>query len=110
MTTTPPTIEYKRRRRSRDEENHYLLVDGRDVKVTLTKYGIIYVQFDYKAKADEIGPEFCTDAVGTIYRYSDREWVEKAGTFFYPYATEEESERFNAILHTVGDHTDLLEK
>ena len=104
MTTKTPTIVHKRRRRTDKGENHYLWVDGHDVRVRLET--LIYVEFDYNAK--ERGPVFNTDYIGTIYRYSDREWQSDLKTFFYPFATTEEAELFNAICDEVAKHSDLL--
>ena len=97
------SIVYKRRRKDARNraETHYLLVDEREVRVRLG--ALIYVEFNYNSK--EHGPAFTTDYAGTIYRYSDREWCEKRGTYFYPFATYEEAELFNAIVDEVVKHT-----
>lgn len=107
MTTaqTPSQdIVYKayRKCKSKRSETHYLLVNGRKVRVKLGV--LILVEFD--CGADEPGPVFSTDYVGAIYRYSDREWCEKRGTYFYPFATREEAELFNAIIDEVAKHAD----
>ena len=103
-STPTPTIVHKRRRRTDKGERHFLCVDGRDVRVRLET--LIYVEFDYNAKTR--GPVFNTDYMGTIYRYSDREWSDERKTFFYPLATREEAELFNAIVDEVANHSDLL--
>ena len=97
------SIVYKRRRKDacNRAETHYLLVDDREVRVRLG--ALIYVEFDYNSK--EPGPAFTTDYAGAIYRYSDREWCYKRGTYFYPFATYEEVELFNAIIDEVVKHT-----
>ena len=97
-------IVYKACRKDKNKraETHYLLVNGRKVRVKLGV--LILVEFDYGA--DEPGPVFSTDYVGTIYRYSDREWCEERGTYFYPFATREEAELFNAIIDEVAKRAD----
>lgn len=98
------SIVYKRCRKDacNRSEDHYLLVNGREVRVRLG--ALIYVEFDYSSK--ELGPAFTADYAGTIYRYSDREWREKRGTYFYPFATREEAELFNAIIDEVVKRAD----
>lgn len=103
VTTSQKRIVYKRGRRSnRDHtEVHYLLVNERRVRVKLG--ALICVEFDYDS--EEPGAVFSTDYLGTIYRYSDREWCEARGTYFYPFATRDEAALFNAILDEVAKRT-----
>lgn len=102
--TYSQNIVYKscRKDKSKRVETHYLLVNEREVRVNLG--ALIFVEFDYDSS--EPGPVFSTDYVGTIYRYSDRGWREERGTYFYPFATREEAELFNAIIDEVVKRAD----
>lgn len=82
------TITYLRHRKNR----HYLEVDGRKVRVTESVFPRYEIDYDTDNPVS-----FVYDGIHTLYRDSEREWDERANTYFYPYASPDDVALVNKI-------------
>lgn len=104
MTAPTPTVEWHRRRTINGKETHYLTIDGQPAKLTLEP--IPMLRLNYKAPTGKRGPVLAHGYDGYFYNHSERQWDEKAGTHFYPYADKEHAAAFRAAYDATEPHLD----
>lgn len=89
------SVKYLRKR----GERYYFDVDG--VPARVTNGYMTQLELNYNGNGDGY-VSLIDNGLGTVYRDSDREWDDKADTYFYPFADEREVTIWNAVINELN--------